>query len=1508
MARNEIDRLPFWISPVVEYTFFICQMSSETQTKYENAFDQYALQYFVTLKRGIFAECLAKHGIVCEIVNQDRTILLHCPDDRSPDTIYNILNELLKRKCNDYAIDLQAPDGDKFSRQISNKGPMQVIHGSAIVIKHDTKIICVSESIDCLDRLLVEIGYNEVELLDIKQFGPNLSLLGIQDVCLHPNIQNISVQHRQHTYSLEWKGRAIKKGDVLIREFLKSCSERNIEFVEGDKRRPYTELACKVIFDTDGDINQCYDMYLKRTSTSKKICTHFSLVQKDGRLVLYGRDGDVDILKNNVEGSISKHNLEKKLFTQSDVLSFLEKNKEKLWYDTRTGALVCTTDLSQEVEDLCTRITLTEVFKVNPAADDRKIFMPVDNHFLEGSSVQSIMGRNKCSLSLHANQPKAAISRKDLLKRWVDPYGSTQIWVAEMGTEIPCVDICIVFTADMLRHLGISNPISDEGNSETSEEGYGKKKTFYGPFPFANACICCREIHLVGVKMTENKRLMECFVKEITCSRDKGTHRLGIVAAIGENQEESACGYVISQFVNAVREVLHLQRPTYTQDVYIVVDKRQILEAEENIEIYLSGTFKVFRREKYHAATPFKGKTIEIKLIQGSITKSSSDAIVSTTSTYLDLSNGSTNIDISRADGRELRNEYKVFYPEGIEKGIIAFCQTHRLKKEKVKFILLGVLDKYIFQSFEANVKTFVKSCLFLAEELECRSVSFPAIGVETLKYPRRETIAFVLDAIDAYKLEVKHSDITKVNIVCAEKDRKTIDAFNAAEERRRPDSCMASPEKGQRSFKGQTIVSSYFHSANVTIVPVDEYSYWPSFAVHVKFSKELKGKKAQRKDFQLKKAIDDPVTWNDEIHFKTIESLMTGHLINQLKGFLNDERITFLIWNLDSKLRMPYSDQIVLTVSSLETMLKPGNCYLQNVVILLDDNSAIESLHTRINIDSTISWHLSLNEAASESLEMIGRTPECALEATKEVLQLIAETKNSQKSSKSQTDMGSQKDTDAFQDYEKKNKIKTNGSPSVMSESTPGRQKQGSVRDKKFLKGDGQQTEPLGSSSSTGFSGIEATNKAPENTGKNENNTEGDNPHTIAPQKEKPVLLSQGTILSGGPGKNNERHDKFENYASASEQSGIQNKIVQTRGQENAGNAYICSPSVGPGPSGDTHDDPADQPNIGQGTRTNADVKERLEEEPFHDKQESLCFASAPIKQTGYAGKGKSQNQGKVSLTKRTECSLNVDYELNDGCSDNKHLKEETKKETYNAPEMQADFLFRKTANTEADFQNNPSSNAIRLHGASKHQDIEISQDSYSGLQIKSKCSYCDTQKHSSECSKTNGTYTFSKEGGHWCILDAKSDELLTVLDSEADDIYFKGMKLVVVDGTFHKITEDNGVVELQIVHRQSSASKTYHNQLHSSTKGRRSKSAEQFQADIENNVASKQDVLPPSPQIRKKNWTRAWNKDQTLGNPLGTDSQYPQNIETESTQIGLTPSGGRELPRVYGEDDATR
>ncbi|XP_052770833.1 uncharacterized protein LOC128210525 [Mya arenaria] len=378
---------------------------------------------------------------------------------------------------------------------------------------------------------------------------------------------------------------------------------------------------------------------------------------------------------------------------------------------------------------------------------------------------------------------------------------------------------------------------------------------------------------------------METFAQEINISRENGDHSLCIVAAIGDSEEESGCGDIISQFVCAVRKA--------------------------------------------------------------------SDAIVSTTSKNLSLSKGSANMEIAQADGDELQNEYE-------------------------------------------NVKTFVKSCLTLAEELECRSVSFPAIGVETLKYPRRETIAFVLDAIDAYKLKVKDSDITKVNMVCAENDRKTIDAFKAAEEWRRSDSCKVSPEKGQKSFKGQTIVSSSFHSTNVTIVSVDKYSYWPSFAVHVKFSKELKGKKAHRKDFQLKKAIDDPVTWNDEIHCKTIESLKTVHLINQLKGILNDERITFLIWNLDSKLSMSYSDQIVLTVSSLETMLKPRNCYLQNVVILLDDSSAIESLHTRIYYDNTISWHLSLNEAVSGTLEMIGITPEWPLKAKEEVLQLIEETKNS--------------------------------------------------------------------------------------------------------------------------------------------------------------------------------------------------------------------------------------------------------------------------------------------------------------------------------------------------------------------------------------------------------------------------------------------------------------------------------------------------------------------------------
>ncbi|XP_052772190.1 uncharacterized protein LOC128211437 isoform X2 [Mya arenaria] len=865
----------------------------------------------------------------------------------------------------------------------------------------------------------------------------------------------INVEHYQRTCTILWRGRAKRKGEDIIGEFLTNFSETNITFVEEELSQSYTNLVCKFIFDENGNINHQYDHFLKRQIDRKRkaICPFYSLVHQDGRIVLYGKAGSVDILKKVIQESVSKHSLKKTLFEERDVLKFLEKHKEKFWYDTRSGTLLCTKDLTSAVIRICKSRLLSQRLevKIEPellvtflqrnggdlmelakrhgfdilfdgkdiilesslndnckeiqsalqkAVADRRIIIPVDLPFNETiEHIQTIMDKIQCSWCLHCNNPKAVIVSKDLCKSWIDPFGSTKIWVTEMGTDIPCTDLGIVLTADMIRHLGISNCNTVEDSSKTSNEGCRQKETFYGPFPVSYTCVSCREIHLTGVKVTQNERLVDTFIKEITLSRDKGCRSLCVFATIGEREEEPASGEIISQFVNAVREVVHQQRPTFTQNVYIVVDKSHIVEAKEQVELSLSQTFNVFRQAKYQAEKNCAGRTITVTLVEESITKSASDAIVSTTSGNLDLSKGSANIEIVRADGQELQNEYEVFYPKGIEKGIIAFCKTHRLRKENVKYILLGVLDDYSFKSFQVNVNTFVKSCLILAEELQCKSVSLPVIGVETLKYPRRETIAFVLDAIDEYSLEVKDSDITKVNIVCAKNDRKTIDAFNA-EKWRRSKGFNVSPEKGPTAFKGQTLVSSNFHSTKVTLVSACEYSLWPSFAVQVMFSKELKGRNARNKEFKLKKAMVDPATWNDELHFKTIESLKKECIINELKGVLNDERITFLIWKLDSKSRMSYSDQIVLTVSSLETMLKPRNCCLQNVVLLLEDSSAIQHLYTRIHDDSTISWKLIFEETASESLEIIGKTPECALKAKKEVLQLIAETKNSIESS----------------------------------------------------------------------------------------------------------------------------------------------------------------------------------------------------------------------------------------------------------------------------------------------------------------------------------------------------------------------------------------------------------------------------------------------------------------------------------------------------------------------------
>ncbi|WAR21321.1 DTX3L-like protein [Mya arenaria] len=228
----------------------------------------------------------------------------------------------------------------------------------------------------------------------------------------------------------------------------------------------------------------------------------------------------------------------------------------------------------------------------------------------------------------------------------------------------------------------------------------------------------------------------------------------------------------------------------------------------------------------------------------------------------------------------------------------------------------------------------------------------------------------------------------------------------------------------------------------------------------------------------------------------------------------------------------------------------------------------------------------------------------------------------------------------------------------------------------------------------------------------------------------------------------------------------------------------------------------------------------------PEDDDASGATQETLPRGHSNSQGKGLAQHRGNDPLQpERTECVSNVEHELDDGCKENQNPMDES-----GAKNNTLDLPYRNKAHAAADSENNSSENVVSSDGAPKKQAVEIEQGSYTGESNKSK----ESQAHSSGKKKTNGTYTFWKDDDQWCILDAKSNNVLTVLEFKADDIYFKGKKIVVVDGVNHTIIEENGAVKLQIVFTQSSLSKKNDQQLLQSTaKSSLSKSAESIPTD---------------------------------------------------------------------------
>ncbi|MCL5773932.1 MAG: O-acetyl-ADP-ribose deacetylase [Firmicutes bacterium] len=142
---------------------------------------------------------------------------------------------------------------------------------------------------------------------------------------------------------------------------------------------------------------------------------------------------------------------------------------------------------------------------------------------------------------------------------------------------------------------------------------------------------------------------------------------------------------------------------------------------------------------------------MEIKIIQGDITKFEVDAIVNAANSSL-LGGGGVDGAIHRAAGRELLEECRrirrTSHPEGLPTGKAVITKGYNLK---AKYVIHTVGPVYGHADINLLAECY-KNSLKLAEENNCRSIAFPAISTGVYSVPIELSAKIVKDAVKNFK------------------------------------------------------------------------------------------------------------------------------------------------------------------------------------------------------------------------------------------------------------------------------------------------------------------------------------------------------------------------------------------------------------------------------------------------------------------------------------------------------------------------------------------------------------------------------------------------------------------------------------------------------------------------------------------------------------------------------------------------------------------------------------
>ncbi|KAM8933425.1 protein mono-ADP-ribosyltransferase PARP14-like [Pelodytes ibericus] len=590
------------------------------------------------------------------------------------------------------------------------------------------------------------------------------------------------------------------------------------------------ELACKKVTVEDKSIitNPEWDslkQYLQEVFNSEK-CTF--LIQQfptgaENQVVISGLNSVVGNIFENVYNFVLTNTpMEKDVEVKSmAVMHFIMDETIPLWEDIRktnvktamkqrkitlTGPKVSVLEASGQIEKFLSSLYTHTLCINKPGA---KTFCR------ENDEVHIAMAKNKFKCALYLEKDEVVITnasecRLGKLHYQVTLSDGVTIEIYNDDLTRHRVDVIVNAANEDLKHIGgLAQALLQaagpklQSDSDHFVREKGKLSTGDSVITDAGNLPCKQVIHTVGPKWDASsaqrcdRLLRKAITRSLELAAEKGHSSIAIPAV-----SAGIFGFPLKRCVKNITEAIREYLEDYSQrsslkSIHLVDTDMQTVQiftelvranfGDKNTDFNLSTIHS--RRTEESENLPVTVNTardgirtrngLTIQLAQQNIQDTTTDVVVNSVGSNLDLNNGGSSKALFTKAGQNLQvlldNESQGTQVQQGSMFVTDGCNHH---SKKVIHVVIPQWDNGQGSS-EKVLKKVIKNCLLLTEQERLQSIGLPALGTGNLRFPKPLAAALMFDVVSKFSRKNDLRYLQEVNIILFPSDTDTIQAFS---------------------------------------------------------------------------------------------------------------------------------------------------------------------------------------------------------------------------------------------------------------------------------------------------------------------------------------------------------------------------------------------------------------------------------------------------------------------------------------------------------------------------------------------------------------------------------------------------------------------------------------------------------------------------------------------------------------------------------------------------------